>query len=106
MRSAASGRHVVVPAPVPHAHTQPDHQVRLEWGPTGAMALARAVDVAVVVDVLSFTTTVTVAVDRGITFFPYRWGDEGAGERWGPDTSVPVGSCPHPSSLVPFVSFV
>lgn len=31
-----------------------------------------------VVDVLSFTTTVTVAVGRGITVFPYRWRDEQA----------------------------
>src|SRR5665809_102474 len=58
--------------------TQHDHRVRLEWGPTGAAAIARSADVAVVVDVLSFTTAVSVAVDRGITVFPYRWGDERA----------------------------
>ena len=63
---------------VDHGHTQADHQVRCEWGPTGASALVRLVDIAVVVDVLSFTTSVTVAVDRGITVFPYRWGDERA----------------------------
>lgn len=33
---------------------------------------------AVVVDVLSFTTSVTVAADAGITVLPYRWGDDGA----------------------------
>jgi len=60
------------------AHTQPDHRVRLEWGPTGAAAIARSADVAVVIDVLSFTTAVSIAVDRGITVFPYRWGDDGA----------------------------
>lgn len=59
---------------------QAEHRVRLEWGPTGAAAIARSADLAVVVDVLSFTTSVTVAVDRGITVFPYRWGDEGASE--------------------------
>jgi 2-phosphosulfolactate phosphatase len=52
--------------------------VRCEWGPTGA-ALVPA-DVAVVVDVLSFTTTVTVAVERGVTVLPYRWRDDGARE--------------------------
>ncbi len=65
---------------VDHAHTQPDHAVRCEWGPTGATLLAASVDLAVVVDVLSFTTSVTVAVDRGITVYPFRWGDERAAE--------------------------
>ena len=60
------------------AHTQAGHRIRMEWGPTGATALAPDVDVAVVVDVLSFTTTVTVAVERGITVFPFRWRDERA----------------------------
>ena len=60
------------------AHTQRDHRVRLEWGPTGAAAIARSADVAVVIDVLSFTTTVSVAVDRGITVIPYRWDDTSA----------------------------
>ncbi|MDT0202350.1 2-phosphosulfolactate phosphatase [Nocardioides sp. AE5] len=61
------------------AHRQPDHRVRLEWGPTGAAALAeQGSTYAVVVDVLSFTTTVTVALDHGIEVFPYRWRDSGA----------------------------
>ena len=60
------------------AHTQASYAVRLEWGPTGAAAVATGVDVAVVVDALSFTTTLTVALDRGITVHPYRWHDAGA----------------------------
>ena len=52
--------------------------VGLEWGPTGGAALAGGADVAVVVDVLSFTTTLTVAVGRGITVLPYPWKDERA----------------------------
>ncbi len=52
--------------------------MRLEWGPTGAAAVADGCDVAVVVDVLSFTTTVSIALDRGMTVFPYRWRDSGA----------------------------
>lgn len=67
------------PVRVEHGHGQDDHRVRLEWGPTGATAIARTADIAVVIDVLSFTTAVSVAVDRGITVLPYRWGDEGAG---------------------------
>lgn len=45
--------------------------VRLDWGPAGATA-TRA-DVSVVVDVLSFSTSVTVAVERGIGVLPYPW---------------------------------
>lgn len=52
----------------------------LEWGPTGAAALAPGCDVAVVVDVLTFSTTVSVAADRGVTVLPYRWADASAGD--------------------------
>ena len=62
------------------AHAQDGHRVRLEWGPTGGAAVAAGADVAVVVDVLSFTTTLTLAVERGIAVHPYRWKDERAAE--------------------------
>jgi 2-phosphosulfolactate phosphatase len=52
--------------------------VRCDWGPTGAVLVPA--DIAVVVDVLSFTTTVTVAVGRGVSVLPYRWRDERARE--------------------------
>ncbi|MGZ0150267.1 2-phosphosulfolactate phosphatase [Kribbella sp. WER1] len=45
-----------------------------DWGPVGAEVVAG--DIVAVVDVLSFTTAVTVAVDRGIDVYPYRWRDE------------------------------
>lgn len=51
------------------AHDQAQHRVRFEWGPAGAEHV-RA-DQAVVVDVLSFTTSLTVAVERGIEVFPH-----------------------------------
>jgi 2-phosphosulfolactate phosphatase len=51
-------------------------QVHFEWGPTGAASIAAPV--TVVVDVLSFTTTVSVAVERGMTVHPFRWKDERA----------------------------
>lgn len=50
---------------------QGDFAVRLDWGPAGARATRP--DVAVVVDVLSFSTAVTVAVERGMQVYPYRW---------------------------------
>lgn len=52
--------------------------VRLDWGPIGAKATQA--DVAVVVDVLSFSTSVTVAVERGMRVFPYQWKGEQAAE--------------------------
>jgi len=60
------------------AHRQSSCAVRLEWGPTGAAAVAPGCDVAVVVDVLSFTTTLSVALDLGITVLPYAWKDSRA----------------------------
>ena len=60
------------------AHRQTGHRVRFDWGPTGADAISAGADVAVVVDVLSFTTTLAVAVERGITVLPFAWRDERA----------------------------
>ena len=59
-------------------HDQSTHRIRMEWGPTGAAAVPA--DYAVVVDVLSFTTTLTVALERGIEVFPFRWRDSRAAE--------------------------
>lgn len=59
-------------------HDQASHRVRCEWGPAGARAVAA--DHAVVVDVLSFTTTLTVALEHGIEVFPYAWRDSRAAE--------------------------
>ena len=59
-------------------HDQSSYRVRMEWGPTGAEAVGA--DYAVVVDVLSFTTTLSVALERGIEVFPFRWKDARAAE--------------------------
>ena len=53
-------------------------ELRLEWGPTGAAALAPECDVAVVVDVLTFSTTVSLAADHGVAVRPYLWADASA----------------------------
>ncbi len=60
------------------AHRQLRYSLRLEWGPTGADAIGPGCQIAVVVDVLSFTTTLTVAADRGTLVHPYPWHDESA----------------------------
>lgn len=57
------------------AHRQLPFTVRFEWGRNGAIAVAPGAELAVVVDVLCFTTCVSVAVDRGADVFPYRWKD-------------------------------
>lgn len=65
-------------------HSQDRYTVRCEWGPSGAESLVRYAAglgpvAAAVVDVLSFTTCVSVAVESGMTVWPYRWKDESAG---------------------------
>ncbi len=53
---------------------------RFGWGLDGLAELAPVCDVIVVVDVLRFTTAVSVAVAGGSMIFPYRWeSDEAAG---------------------------
>ncbi|MGW2559263.1 2-phosphosulfolactate phosphatase [Streptomyces sp. NPDC001514] len=54
--------------------------VGFEWGPAGARHLAPHVACLAVVDVLSFTTAVSVAVDAGTRVYPYRWRDATAQE--------------------------
>ena len=49
--------------------------VSLEWGPVGARALAECNDVVVVIDVLSFTTSLTIAVEGGATVWPHTGGE-------------------------------
>ncbi|WP_030816778.1 2-phosphosulfolactate phosphatase [Streptomyces sp. NRRL F-2799] len=59
-------------------YLQQGHGIRFEWGPTGAQRLAPDVACLVVVDVLSFTTSVTVAVESGTRVLPYPWRDDTA----------------------------
>lgn len=57
--------------------SQQTYSCRCEWGLVGIDALAPA-DVTIVVDILSFTTTVDVAVSNGVAVLPYRWKDPSA----------------------------
>jgi 2-phosphosulfolactate phosphatase len=79
---------------------------RFGWGLVGAQRLAGAVDVLVVVDVLSFSTSVDVATGRGALVYPARWGDDGAVDlARDHDAVLAVGrsavSSDHPYSLSP-----
>ncbi|TVT62486.1 2-phosphosulfolactate phosphatase [Amycolatopsis rhizosphaerae] len=59
-------------------YRQAGYRLRFDWGLSGAREIAEQSWVVAVVDVLSFTTTLTVAMDRGVEVFPYRWRDESA----------------------------
>ncbi|WP_086828950.1 2-phosphosulfolactate phosphatase [Allokutzneria sp. NRRL B-24872] len=83
---------------------QDGYQVRLEWGPDGVTALGADCAVLVIVDVLSFTTSVDIAVSRGARIVPLRWKDEAAAAQ-ARLAGLPVGEAFHnklslrPSSL-------
>ncbi|WP_202875818.1 2-phosphosulfolactate phosphatase [Kribbella speibonae] len=57
-------------------YAQDGFGIGFDWGPVGAGVVAG--DIVAVVDVLSFTTAVTVAADLGVDVYPYRWRDETA----------------------------
>lgn len=69
----------------PRAYLQDGYDVRFEWGAGGAETLGAVADLAVIVDVLSFTTALSVAADAGIDVYPYRWHDRESAPRFASD---------------------
>ena len=59
-------------------YDQAEFEVRCEWGEHGVSQLAPISDVVIIVDVLSFSTCVEIAVSREALVFPCRWKDERA----------------------------
>lgn len=86
-------------------HAQPGAGVRFDWGLAGAAELGKTCAVLVVVDVLSFTTSVEVAVSRGMRVHPFPWGAQAAeyAVRVGAVAAVGRGAVDeeHPWSLSP-----
>ena len=67
-------------APTSAYWDQHPYDLRCEWGPRGVAALAPISDVVIIVDVLSFSTCVDIAVARGATVYPAGWSDESAAD--------------------------
>jgi 2-phosphosulfolactate phosphatase len=59
---------------------QDGYGLRFDWGLAGAQQVAPERGVLVIVDVLSFTTSVTVATERGTAVYPAAWHGERATE--------------------------
>jgi 2-phosphosulfolactate phosphatase len=75
---------------------------RFEWGIEGVRRLGSLSDVLVIVDVLSFSTAVDVAVSRGARVLPYRWRDEGALDYAQRTGALLAGGKRHPSPDEPY----
>jgi 2-phosphosulfolactate phosphatase len=80
-------------------------EVVCAWGLSAVEAWRDRASVLVIVDTLTFSTTVSVAADRGVRVIPFDWGDEGeasaaakaadallAGPRGGEDPNLSPGS--------------
>jgi 2-phosphosulfolactate phosphatase len=59
---------------------QSEFPLRCEWGLEAVNRLAPTSSAVIIIDVISFTSCVDVAVSRGGRVYPYRWRDEQAVE--------------------------
>ena len=75
---------------------QEGHELRCEWGLQGVRHLAATSDAVVVVDVLSFSTAVDIAVANGAMVLPYRWNDESAQRFAAENDALLAGARNHP----------
>src|SRR5688500_282862 len=77
---------------------RPIHRCHLDWGTRGAAEAAARGDVVVVVDVLSFATTVVTAVSRGAKVYAARSAGEATALSWIVGAEVAVKRAEVPAS--------
>ncbi len=61
-------------------YDQSAYDIRCEWGEHGVVEVGADCDVTIIVDVLSFSTCVDIAISREAIVFPYRYKDGSAAE--------------------------
>lgn len=81
--------------------SQDGFSARFEWGEEGLRALAPHVATIVIVDVLSFSTSVDIATANGARVYPARWKDERAAALVREQRAVLAGAKGVPWSLRP-----
>lgn len=54
---------------------QGEFNIRCEWGEKGVQQLAPISDAVIIIDVMSFSTCVTIATSLGAVVYPYGWKD-------------------------------
>ena len=59
---------------------QQEFDIRCEWGEHGVAVLAPISNIVIIVDVLSFSTSVSIAVHQGAEVFPYQGNDDRAAD--------------------------
>ena len=72
--------------------------VRFDWALAGLSRIVPEVSVIVIVDVLRFTTAVSVAVERGCAVYPSPWQD-GSAETWARERGIAVAGLRDDGSL-------
>jgi 2-phosphosulfolactate phosphatase len=86
--------------------SQGSFELRFEWGVHGLETVSTGAKFIVIVDVLSFSTSVDIATAQGAHVFPYRWKDSSAKQFAKSvdaelaDKSNPLGRTLSPSSLL------
>lgn len=61
-------------------YDQAEFELRCEWGEQGVIQLAPISDIVIIVDVLSFSTCVEIATNKGAIIIPYQWNDQTAAD--------------------------